>query len=267
MSYPFSSNIEQEFSNSFTHKASATSEGGSGGDSGGDTGGSGGDSGGDTGDSGDDGGGDADSDSRPEGDVPADMADQPETSFETTEPQFTSEICNNGADDDGDGKTDSADSDCGEIRGLNFGPPFGAAQYPGLDPSLPNSPPLATGAEESHESVCDDGIDNDGDGTTDKQDADCKGQTFPGGEKTGQPEDTGVLRQVPGGIGDVSEPPAAEDTGVLRQVPGGIGDVAPEERDVPLPPPSFDPTLPPDGTTPTPPTTTDGTTPTPPTTT
>ncbi len=51
------------------------------------------------------------------GEVPLETIDDPE-STEPPEQQPTSEICNNGVDDDGDGKTDSDDSECGELKGL-----------------------------------------------------------------------------------------------------------------------------------------------------
>ena len=49
-------------------------------------------------------------------------------------------------------------------------------QEPGLPPGPGDPPPGPTGTEK-HESVCDDGVDDDGDGAIDKQDPDCIGKT------------------------------------------------------------------------------------------
>src|SRR5688500_1971806 len=56
----------------------------------------------------------------------------------------TAEVCTNGTDDDGDGQTDCADSDCAAA-------------------------PSCTGDPE----VCDNTLDDDGDGATDCADSDC----------------------------------------------------------------------------------------------
>ena len=86
----------------------------------------------------------------------------------TAEARVTTEICNDGVDNDGDGLIDQADSDCvlpptPEICGDgidNDGDGFIDQADP--DCVLPPTP-----------EVCDDGIDNDGDGLIDHADSDC----------------------------------------------------------------------------------------------
>ena len=123
--------FEQAYSNSIIHVVSATSEG-DGGDNGG------GDNGDNTSNEGKDAG------IQPEDDVTPEMADQPE-SIKPPEQQPISEICNNGIDDDGDGKTDSDDSDCAdtkELKGFTCIPPLAC-------PVIPTSPPpIGPGLEE-----------------------------------------------------------------------------------------------------------------------
>jgi hypothetical protein len=67
----------------------------------------------------------------------------------------TGEVCSNGIDDDNDGRTDCADSECPETATCGTGC------------MCPN------GSGIPKEIACGDGLDNDRDGHTDCQDADC----------------------------------------------------------------------------------------------
>jgi hypothetical protein len=166
------------------HTASATSEGDGAGES--DQGTGDGDQGGDSGSDGDQGADQVDPQT-----APTETTDTPEADLEPTEPA-DSEICGNSQDDDVDG---SVDENCptSTLQPSDIGCPpiveaFGASckpfeatplpQEPGLPPGPGDPPPGPTGTER-HEGVCDDGIDNDGDGATDTQDADCRGKTLP----------------------------------------------------------------------------------------
>jgi hypothetical protein len=109
---------------------SATPEGGGGEDQGGDEEGGDGDGGGDT---------DGDTDFQPDFDTDETETDEeteteltPELTpeLETPEPEGLVEICDNGQDDDNDGQTDEADSDCSE--------------RPQLDSASPTPNPLPT---------------------------------------------------------------------------------------------------------------------------
>ncbi len=78
----------------------------------------------------------------------------------------TSEVCDDGIDNDKDGNIDCADSDCSGASNCDPPPP----------------PPPAT------EGDCRDGIDNDKDGLTDCQDPDCEGEPGARGEICEHPE-------------------------------------------------------------------------------
>ncbi|VFJ14856.1 exported protein of unknown function [Candidatus Nitrosocosmicus franklandus] len=223
LSNPFS-NIDQD-SNSFVNMASATTGKDDGGDSNDESEGASGGDNGDNEDNGDSGTNVDDGESvpsnQPEGEVFYETADQFESTNPQNEQETKSEVCTNGVDDDGDELIDSGDSDCNEIQGFWFdhfgGPKQGIpAEFPGQ--SIPGSQTV------KHESICDDGIDNDSDGLADKKDPDCVGGLPTGVEVVGE-EDTGAIQRLPGPIlTDKVVKPQADDSGTTTPTTtdGGI---------------------------------------------
>lgn len=97
------------------------------------------------------------------------------------------------------------------------------------------------GGMERHEGICNDGVDNDDDGSTDRQNPDCMGQTLPGQAvdtlKNPRAEQGGVVGQPPAeeGIGDALRNPPAEQGGVPGQPPAPDGTTTTPEPTTPAP--------------------------------
>ncbi len=89
------------------------------------------------------------------------------------------EICDNGIDDDADGDTDCADSDCAADPACAPPDPEicdnGIDDDGDLDTDCDDSDCAGDPACAPDPEICDDGIDNDGDGDTDCADSDCTG--------------------------------------------------------------------------------------------
>ena len=114
----------------------------------------------------------------------------------TAEAAVTTEDCDNGVDDDGDGQADLADTDCQSPEG-----PIGSSscsdgvdndgdgQTDGADAGCQPQPEGPYG-----DATCSDNVDNDGDGQTDSADTNCQGGAVPAG-----PCDApGVIHGTPG---------------------------------------------------------------------
>ncbi|MAQ14900.1 MAG: hypothetical protein CMN30_08905 [Sandaracinus sp.] len=87
----------------------------------------------------------------PDGTQPVPPAPQARQAVPMSRPEHETQ-CQDGMDDDGDGLTDCADSDCFENQACMFG-----------------------GSEERNDQRCSDWVDNDGDGLLDCEDPDCTG--------------------------------------------------------------------------------------------
>jgi hypothetical protein len=83
------------------------------------------------------------------------------------------EICGDGVDNDGDGKTDCADPDC--LGAACDSPDAGTTA---MNCGVSGATPVCV----AREAVCDDNVDNDGDGKTDCADPDCDGKTCAAGK-------------------------------------------------------------------------------------
>jgi hypothetical protein len=103
-------------------------------------------------------------------------------------PSKQQEICDNGIDDDGDGKIDCADEDCADFSGcmtVEYAAPFeeicnndidddGDGKIDCADEDCASFPGCMTADYAApFEHDCSNGIDDDGDGDTDCDDSDC----------------------------------------------------------------------------------------------
>lgn len=136
------------------------------------------------------------------------------TSTTTTTPAVTPEVCGNFIDDDGDGDTDFADSDCTTAENAGAG---NCAD--GFDNDNDGFPDILE--PDCVETMCTDFTDNDGDGATDFADPDCTTVEAPGAGNCADGFDNDN-----DGLTDGADPDCAPASSALTLVPPLLNDTS-----------------------------------------